>query len=171
MIVNKVNHNSQSSKSPIAKTIKESSEKIKKALHTQEQLHLNLGYVLGLFSSSKYHAKLSIGHFMASVIPALKHNQFKIFFRGFRPIAFVSWALLSDEVAKKFKEGKHILTIDEWKTGDEIWLGEFISPYSDEDREAVVKNIKEKVFPEKTINILIRNEDGSVKEIIKDFKQ
>lgn len=163
-------HDDKSQKKSVSEIVKDSSQKIKNSLREQELLHLNLGYVLGLFSSSKYHVKLSIGQFMASVIPALKHNQFKIFFKGFRPIAFVSWALLSEDVAKKFKEGKHILTMDEWKSGDQMWLGEFITPYSDDDRAAVIKNLKEKVFVDKTVNILTRNPDGSVKEIIQNFQ-
>lgn len=157
--------------SSLAQEISKSSEQIKKSLREQEQLHLNLGYIAGLFSNSKYHVKLAIGHFMASVIPALKHSQFKIFFKGFRPIAYVSWAMLSDEVQEKFKDGKHVLTLDEWKSGENIWLGEFIVPYSDQDRAAVIKNLQEKVFVGKTINIISRNPDGSVKAIIKNFQE
>ena len=148
-----------------------SPEEIKKALREQELLHLNLGYIAGLFSNSKYHVKASIGHFMSSVVPALRYNQFKIFFSGFRPVAYVSWALLSDEVQEKYKSGEHTLMMDEWKSGDSVWLAEFVVPYSPKDREAVIKNLKEKIFPDKVINILTRNEDGSVKKIITDFQE
>ena len=145
--------------------------KIKEALRAQELLHLNLGYIAGLFSNSKYHVKASIGHFMSSAVPALKHNQFKIFFNGFKPVAYVSWAMLSDEVQEKYKTGKHLLAIDEWKSGDNVWLAEFIVPYSEKDREAVIKNLKEKILPKKTINIITRNPDGSLKSVIKDFEE
>jgi cytolysin-activating lysine-acyltransferase len=147
------------------------SEELKKAIRNQEVTHLNLGYIVGLFSNSKYHVKSTIGHFMASVIPAMKHSQFKLFFNGMKPVGFVSWAMLSEEVEKKYKSGKHLLTMDEWKSGDEIWLAEFIVPYAPADREVIIANLKEKVFPNKTINILVRNQDGSVKEIIKNFEQ
>lgn len=157
-------------KSKIVTSIEESSQKIKEALHKQEVLHLNLGYITGLFAYSKYHSKLNISQLMASVIPALNHDQFKIFFRGFRPIAFVSWAMLSDEVANKYKKGDYFLTIEEWKSGNQVWLGEIITPYSEKDRDAVIKNLKEKVFLNKEVNILTRNEDGSVKEIIRNFE-
>ncbi len=145
--------------------------KIKAALRSQELLHLNLGYIAGLFSNSKYHIKASIGHFMSSVVPALRHQQFKIFFNGFKPIAYVSWVMLSDEVQEKYKTGKHALTIDEWKSGENIWLVEFIVPYSQKDRDTVIKNLKEKILPNKTINIITRNPDGSVKGIIKNFEE
>lgn len=145
--------------------------KIKDALRSQELLHLNLGYIAGLFSNSKYHAKASIGHFMSSVVPALKHNQFKIFFNGFKPVAYVSWAMLSDEVQEKYKTGKHLLTIDEWKSGDNVWLAEFVVPYSQQDRDLVIKNLKEKIFLNKTINLITRNVDGSLKAIIKNFEE
>ncbi len=159
------------SKKPANQPPVKSPEEIKKALREQELLHLNLGYIAGLFSNSKYHVKASIGHFMASVVPALRYNQFKIFFSGFRPVAYVSWALLSDEVQEKYKSGTHTLMMDEWKSGDSVWLAEFVVPYSQKDREAVIKNLKEKIFPDKVINILTRNEDGSVQKIITDFQE
>lgn len=159
------------SKKPAVQPPVKSPEEIKKALREQELLHLNLGYIAGLFSNSKYHVKASIGHFMASVVPALRYNQFKIFFSGFRPVAYVSWALLSDEVQEKYKSGNHTLMMDEWKSGDAVWLAEFVVPYSQKDREAVIKNLKEKIFPDKVINILTRNEDGSLQKIITDFQE
>jgi cytolysin-activating lysine-acyltransferase len=157
------------SKTTPAKPIK-SPEEIKKALREQELLHLNLGYIAGLFSASKYHVKLSIGHLMSSVIPALRFNQFKIFFSGFRPVAYVSWAMLSDELQEKYKNGNHTLMMNEWKSGENLWLAEFVAPYSQKDRDAVIKNLQEKVFAGKDINIITRNDDGSVKEIIKNFE-
>jgi cytolysin-activating lysine-acyltransferase len=153
------------------KTKEADQAKVKEALRSQELLHLNLGYIAGLFSNSKYHVKASIGHFMSSVIPALKHNQFKIFFNGFKPVAYVSWAMLSDEVQEKYKSGKHLLAIDEWKSGDNVWLAEFVVPYSAKDRDVVIKNLKEKILQNKTINIITRNPDGSVKSVIKDFEE
>lgn len=153
------------------KTKEADQAKIKEALRAQELLHLNLGYIAGLFSNSKYHVKASIGHFMSSVVPALKHNQFKIFFNGFKPVAYVSWAMLSDKVQEKYKTGKHLLAIDEWKSGDNVWLAEFIVPYSAKDREAVIKNLKEKILLSKTINIIARNPDGSMKGVIKNFEE
>jgi len=162
-------------KSPAAADTKtatpQQSEEAKKAIRMQETTHLNLGYIVGLFSNSKYHVKSTIGHFMASVIPSMKHSQFKLFFNGFKPVGFVSWAMLSKEVEEKYKSGTHLLTMDEWKSGDEIWLAEFIVPYAQTDRDVIIKNLKEKVFPNKTINILVRNQDGSVKEIIQNFEQ
>jgi len=149
----------------------QSSEELKKAIRAQELMHLNLGYIVGLFSNSKHHVKSTIGYFMASVIPAMKYSQFKLFFDGLKPIGFVSFAMLSDEVQEKYKTGKHLLTMEEWKSGDNIWLAEFIVPYSPANREGIIKNLKEKVFPNKTINILTRNPDGSVKEIIQNFEQ
>ncbi len=167
----KKTQDSKTTKESISKQIKESSDKLKSSIKEQELLHLNLGYILGLFSNSGYHHKLSIAQFMSSVIPAIKNNQFKIFFKGFRPVAFVSWALLSQETAEKFKTGNYYLNLDDWKSGEELWLGELIAPYSDNDRSAVITNLKEKIFVDKTINILLRNQDGSVKEIIQNFEE
>ena len=147
-----------------------SPEEIKEALREQELLHLNLGYIAGLFSNSKYYVKTSIGHFMASVIPALRFNQFKIFFNGFRPVAYASWALLSDEIQEKYKNGNYPLVMNDWKSGENLWLVEFIAPYSQKDRDAVIKNLQEKIFVNKTINIITRNEDGSLKAVIQNFK-
>lgn len=146
-------------------------EEAKKALRQQEIFHLNLGYILGLFSNSKYHSKLSVTRFMNSVIPVLRHNQFKLFFKGFRPIGFVSWSLLSDEVAEKYKEGKYLFKNEDWKSGENIWIIDFVVPYSKEDRDEVIKNLKEKVFVDKTINALLRNPYGSIKKVVKNFEE
>ncbi len=151
--------NSRSFNQETIKTSIKSPEEIKKVIREQELFHLNLGYIVELFSNSKYHVKCPIDYFIASVVPALRYNQFKIFFSGFRPVAYVSWAKLSSEIENKFKNGDYFLKMEEWQSGDNIWLVEFISSDSNLDYEQLMKKLKEKVFAEKVINVVTKNEN------------
>ena len=55
--------------------------------------------------------------------------------------------------------------MDDWNSGNNIWLVEFVVPYSDSDRPLVIKNLKEKIFLTEEVKSIIRNDDGSVKRI------
>jgi cytolysin-activating lysine-acyltransferase len=46
----------------------------------------------------------------------------------------------------------------DWKSGDQLWVVEVISPFA--DAEALVADLKEKVFPTREIKMLVAGADG-----------
>ena len=63
------------------------------------------------------------------VMPALVLGQFNLYMRGKAPLAFVSWARLSQEAAQRYQQAPHHLTPQDWQSGDQLWIVDFIVPF------------------------------------------
>jgi cytolysin-activating lysine-acyltransferase len=108
------------------------------------------GQIVWLLSQSKIHRELKIKDLEWSFMPAVMHQQFRIFRFGplpgvepsklleqvqnvkmieQMPLGVAIWAKLSEEAEAKLERGEH-LSQDEWKSGDRIWLVELVSPYA-----------------------------------------
>lgn len=111
-----------------------------------------LGQITWLFSQSPVHKHLKITDLEWSVMPAILHEQFRIFrfgplpglenikpedlLPGFSkdgleqmPLGVAFWGLLSEGSEAKVEAGER-LAADEWKSGDRLWLLELISPFA-----------------------------------------
>ena len=111
-----------------------------------------LGQVVWLLSQSSVHKELRIKDLEWSFMPAIVHEQFRVFrfgklpaldtaapasFGPFlnaqaleqMPLGVAVWAKLSEAAEAKLERGEH-LSLEEWKSGDRVWLVEMISPFS-----------------------------------------
>lgn len=87
------------------------------------------------------------------VMPALVLNQAKLYLRDEAPLAFVSWAKLSEEAAQRYKAGLHQLTMADWTSGDQIWLIDVFTPYG--GAQEMLKDLREKVFAGQVVRQLM----------------
>jgi len=112
-----------------------------------------LGQVVWLLSQSPMHREIKIKDLDWAFMPAIVHEQFRIFRFGplpgvgnvdpaalmgagmtredveKLPLGLAIWGRLSVEAEEKLEKGER-LTADEWKSGDRVWLIELISPFS-----------------------------------------
>ncbi|MEO8122370.1 MAG: toxin-activating lysine-acyltransferase, partial [Rhodoferax sp.] len=56
------------------------------------------------------------------VMPALVLEQAKLYMREDTPVAYVSWAKLSETVASRYAEAPHQLAPTDWQSGEQIWI-------------------------------------------------
>ncbi len=95
-----------------------------------------LGEMTWLLTQSPLHRALSIGDIEWLVMPALIHQQFYIFREGDRPVGLALWAKCTPAAVAKLQAGmvepENRLTLEEWNSGDEIWLVDLIAPFADE---------------------------------------
>lgn len=87
------------------------------------------------------------------VLPALMLDQAKLYLKDEAPIAFVSWARLSDAVAQRYKTAPHQLTMTDWNSGDQVWLIDVLTPFG--GAQDVLKDLREKVFAGQVVNQLV----------------
>lgn len=87
------------------------------------------------------------------VMPALVLNQAKLYLKDEVPMAFVSWAKLSEEVAQRYQAAPHQLTMADWASGDQLWLIDVFTPYG--GAQEVLKNLREKVFAGQVVRQLV----------------
>jgi cytolysin-activating lysine-acyltransferase len=112
-----------------------------------------LGQVVWLLSQSALHRELKIKELEGSFMPAIHHEQFRIFRFGplpglenvdpetiapagiarealeQLPLGVAIWAKLSAVTEAKLEKGDR-LTTEEWRSGDRVWLVELVSPFA-----------------------------------------
>ena len=111
-----------------------------------------LGEIVWLMSQSQLHKQFFISDLEWFVMTPVLLQQFRIFYATDRPIGVVLWASVSDEVAGRLAEGTTKLRPQDWKSGGKLWVVEVIAPFG--GAEEMVKDLKEKVFPERPIHFL-----------------
>jgi cytolysin-activating lysine-acyltransferase len=95
-----------------------------------------LGEMTWLLTQSPLHRALAIGDLEWLVMPALLNEQFYIFRDGDRPVGLALWAKTDAVGERKLAGGlidpENRLTLEEWSTGDRVWLVDLIAPFADE---------------------------------------
>lgn len=94
------------------------------------------------------------------VMPALVLDQAKLYMRENFPIAYVSWAKLSDEVAQRYRASPHQLTAADWQSGEHIWIVDLCAPFG--GAQEVMKDLRTNVFPGKESHQLLMGADGRI---------
>lgn len=93
-----------------------------------------LGEMVWLLGRSPLHAALSIGDLEWLVMPALIHRQFYIFRDGQQPVGLALWARCRPEAIAKLEKGllepEARLTLEEWNSGDQVWLVDLVAPFA-----------------------------------------
>ncbi|HEY0414112.1 MAG TPA: toxin-activating lysine-acyltransferase [Allosphingosinicella sp.] len=107
-----------------------------------------LGEMTWLLSQSPLHRGLAIGDLEWLIMPPLIHRQFYIFRDGERPVGLALWAKCTPEAEAKLDRGmiepENRLTLEEWTSGDAVWLVDLIAPFADANnrqREIMVADL------------------------------
>ena len=123
-----------------------------------------LGAVSILSMRSQSHKYIFAGDYEWLFLPAISLKQF-VLFRSAKnePIAFVSWALVNDEVEKRISFGITKLQPKDWNSGDKIYIMDIISPFTSQ-REVLIQ-LNENQLKDKEVKVLSPKKDGKGLEI------
>lgn len=93
-----------------------------------------LGEMTWLLTQSPLHRALQIGDLEWLCMPALLKRQFYLFRDGDQPVGLALWAKCGPEAEGKLDRGmiepENRLTLDEWESGDRVWLVDLIAPFA-----------------------------------------
>lgn len=93
-----------------------------------------LGEMTWLLTQSPLHRGFHIGDLEWLVMPALIHQQFYLFRDGQQPVGLAMWAKCTPEAVAKLDKGmiepENRLTLEEWASGDQVWLVDLIAPFA-----------------------------------------
>ena len=95
------------------------------------------------------------------VLPPLVLDQAKLYMRDNAPIAYVSWAKLSNAAIERYKTAPHHLTSNDWQSGDEVWIIDLFAPFG--QAQEVMKDLREIVFKGLPVHQLIPSAVGQTK--------
>lgn len=90
-----------------------------------------MGQAVWLMSMSPQHRDLPIREIETRVSIPLLLGQFRVYTKGKEPVAFLTWARVSDEVKARIDAGELLTDIREWKSGDTLVVVECVSPFND----------------------------------------
>jgi cytolysin-activating lysine-acyltransferase len=138
-----------------------------------------LGQIVWLLSQSRQHGEVPIKALEWSFMPAILHQQFRIFRFGplpglkevdpkllasngllkgsleQMPLGVAIWAKLSAAAEAKLEAGEH-LSYDDWCSGDRVWLIELVSPFATQENkltEAMLLDLIQGPFAHTAFNL------------------
>lgn len=91
------------------------------------------------------------------VMPALVLDQAKLYMREQTPMAFITWAKLSDAAAQRYKQPPHRIGPGDWKSGEQIWIVDLLAPFG--NAQDVLKDMRENLFPDTLLRQLAPTAD------------
>ncbi len=112
-----------------------------------------LGPVTWLMLQQTAGRQTLLGELEWRVMPALMLDQAKLYLKDEAPVAFASWAKLSEEVAQRYQTAPHQLTMADWASGNQIWLIDVFTPFG--GAQEVLKDLREKVFAGQVVRQLV----------------
>lgn len=94
------------------------------------------------------------------VMPALVLDQAKLYMRDNFPIAYVSWAKLSEDVAQRYIAPPHQLMASDWQSGEHIWIVDVCAPFG--GAQEVMKDLRATIFAGHEVHQLLMGADGQI---------
>jgi cytolysin-activating lysine-acyltransferase len=112
-----------------------------------------LGPVTWLMLQQAAGRQTLLGELEWRVMPALMLDQAKLYLKDDAPVAFASWARLSEEAAQRYQSAPHQLAMADWASGDQTWLIDVFTPFG--GAQEVLKDLREKVFAGQVVHQLM----------------
>lgn len=120
-----------------------------------------LGDITWLWMNSELHASWPVLVLERNVLPAIDRRQFLMMrHRNGMPLAYVSWAWLDEAREKQYLRDPLSLSIEDWSSGDRMWLMDWIAPFGGSTHIASV--LRQRLFPHEAAWAL-RVKKGSTK--------
>jgi len=117
-----------------------------------------LGEIVWVLSQSRVHKNFFISDLEWLVMTPVLLKQVRIFYAPDRPIGVAFWATVNEEVETRLLSGSARLAPQDWKSGDRLWLVDLVAPFG--GYEAMMTDLKEKVFPDRQFKFLALMKDG-----------
>jgi cytolysin-activating lysine-acyltransferase len=112
-----------------------------------------IGHAVCLMSRSPMHKHLMITDIEWLVTPPIMLNQFRLWQKDGNPVGFAFWAYLGEEAEERIvTKGIRRLMPTDWKSGDTLWLIDFISPFGGQDE--MLKELREQVHAGKKMKMI-----------------
>jgi cytolysin-activating lysine-acyltransferase len=124
-----------------------------------------LGLVTALWSQASSHRHMKVGKLTQSVETAIHHGHIGFAFDNEgAPLAYWTWALLSDDVVARLLDNpRTVLHESEWTEGERLWIMDFVAPRG--HVRDVVRHIRATMGPRYgTAGSLRKNQDGKVRK-------
>jgi cytolysin-activating lysine-acyltransferase len=118
-----------------------------------------IGHAIWLMSRSPLHKHLMVTDIEWLLMPPIMLNQFHMWQDQGRPHGFASWAYFGEEQETRIaNKGIRRLMPTDWKTGEALWLIDFVAPFG--GQEKMVEELRLKILPGKRMKMLQARPEG-----------
>ncbi len=129
-----------------------------------ELCHRHLGRMINLMRESALHQQWPIGEIDHYILPPLKLGQVQFFYRPQkRLVGFVTWAMISPDLAAGMTQRSPELLPDQWQSGDRSWIIDMVAPFG--DVRSICCLLAKTIFADQEVMSLRRAKDGSVRKV------
>lgn len=124
--------------------------------------NINFGNIIGdivyLMMRSSFHRHLFLSDLEWLLIPPVRLKQMRIFRNEQMPLAYISWAYLTEEAEQRLLTAGVRISPRDWNAGDRIWIIDNISIV--EGNHQFLKVLNEQVFKGKDAKIMRLKKEG-----------
>ncbi len=122
--------------------------------------------LLVLMNSNAHRLNFFIGDMEWLLLSPISKEQFRLYKdKEGKPVGLVLWAFVNEEVNKKLQMGIGKLGFNEWNSGDNLWIIDFIAPFGGENK--ILDELKQTVFKGKNFKYQSIDKDGN-RKILED---
>lgn len=119
-----------------------------------------LGAVAWLMMQQKTTCHTLLSELEWRVMPPLVLDQAKLYLRDEAPVAYVSWARLSQVAAARYQQAPHHLGSGDWKSGDQFWLIDLCTPFG--GGSEIIDTLRGTVFRGQPLHQFCLGADGQL---------
>ena len=113
---------------------------------------------------SPSHRHVFLGELDWLLLPRLALKHCRLFTQGDQPLAFVSWAFVSDEVEARLKRGQIKLKPSEWRSGDRCWIVDLVAPGA--KAEPFLQALKDGPLADQNVHLLKLDPETRKPEVV-----
>ena len=122
--------------------------------------------ILVLMNSNAHRLNFFIGDIEWLLLSPISKEQFRLYKdKEGKPVGLILWAYVNDEDDKRLRMGIGKLGFDEWNSGNNLWIIDFIAPFGGSDK--MIEELKETVFKGKNFKYQTIDKDGN-RNILED---
>ena len=120
--------------------------------------------ILVLTNSYAHRLSFFVGDIEWLLLPPLSKEQFRLYRdKDNKPVGLILWAYVNDEVEKRLEMGIGKLGVNDWNSGEKLWIIDLIAPTG--GGEKMLEELKNTVFKDKTFKYQSVDKDGNRKII------
>lgn len=123
-----------------------------------------LGEATALMAESSLHRDRNISDIGGLILPPLMLGQVRIWRRSGLPVAMATWAWLDDEIEQAVLHQDHMPLPDQWHSGPNPVVIDFIAPFGDGFH--VARDLKRTVFPDRALRSVRRDGAGRALKVV-----
>lgn len=105
-----------------------------------------VGKIAWLWMNSPLHRPWTVDLLSRFVLPAIESDQYLLIEKDGFPVAYCSWAFLTQNAEVKYLIDPSHISAQDWVGGDRLWFVDWVAPFSSADSIAM-KNQLVEMFP------------------------